>query len=199
MNRPEKIVNEIVDKMQKCGLGMGRKTVELYRHNSLWASAFLWLKDTIECHLGNTYAYQVEHFGSTSIPGIAAKPVLDVMVIFKAISEVQAAIPLFEELCFIYKGDAVSNVHQTEPDPDRHFFSFYDLNKTVDYIHLHVFGDSHLDVVRNLGFRNILRDNLVLAQEYEQVKSQLKEQGLGRHEYTRTKSTFISRVISEHG
>lgn len=199
MGRPEEIVNEIVAKMQECGLGMRRKTVELSGHSGLWASAFLWFKDKIEGHLRNVDAYRVEHFGSTSIPNIAAKPALDIMVIFKTKYELKAAIPLFEELGFIYKGDAISNVNQTEPDPERHFFSFYDLEECVDYIHLHVFVDGHPDVTRNLGFRDILRNSPVLTEEYGQVKRQLKEQGLSRHEYTRAKSTFISRVVSKHG
>ena len=72
MGRPEEIVNEIVAKMQECGLGMRRKTVELSGHSGLWASAFLWFKDKIRGHLRNVDAYRVEHFGSTSIPNIAA-------------------------------------------------------------------------------------------------------------------------------
>lgn len=198
MSRPEKIVNEIVAKMQGCGLGMRRKTVELSEHKALWAAAFTWLKDKIEDCLGDAHSYQVEHFGSTSIPGIAAKPSLDVMVIFKTLPELQAAIPSFEELGFIYKGDAVGKLNQAALEPDRHFFSFYDLDESIDYIQLHVFVGGHPDVTRNLGFRDILRHNPKLAEEYAQIKHQLKGQGLSRHEYTRTKSTFISRVVSEY-
>ncbi|MBP6219345.1 MAG: GrpB family protein [Oligoflexales bacterium] len=199
MSRPEKIVNEIVAKMQECGLGMRRKTVELSGHNNLWATAFLWLKDKIKGRLGDSCIYRVEHFGSTSIPGIAAKPALDVMLIFNSLSDLQPAIRSFEELGFIYKGDAVGKLNQAALEPDRHFFSFYDLGESIDYIHLHVFVDGHPDVKRNLGFRDILRKNISLAEEYAQIKHQLKDQGLSRQDYTRTKSAFISRVVSDHG
>ncbi len=199
MNRPEKIVNEIVAKMQEYGLGMRRKTVELSGHNDLWVSAFLWLKNKIKDCLGDAHTYQVEHFGSTSIPGIAAKPALDVMVIFNSLPDLQSAIRSFEELGFIYNGDAVGKLNQAALEPDRHFFSFYDLDESIDYIHLHVFVDGHPDVTRNLRFRDILRHSPDLAEEYAQIKHQLKDQGLSRHEYTRTKSTFISRVVSEYG
>lgn len=195
MNRPKEIVKEIVGKMQECSLGMRRKTVELSSHSNLWTSAFLWIKEKIVMRLGDGYAYRVEHFGSTSIPGVAAKPALDVMVVFKALPELIAAIALFEELGFIYKGDAVGKLNQTQLDPNRHFFSFQDLNENVDYIHLHVFVDDHPDVARNLRFRDILRQNPSLREEYSQIKYQLQGQGLSRHEYTRTKSTFISRVF----
>ncbi len=197
MSRPEKIVNEIVAKMQECGLGMRRKTVELSEHNNHWAPAFSWLKSKIQDRLGDTCSYQVEHFGSTSIPGIGAKPALDVMVIFTSMPELQAAIPSFEKLGFIYKGDAIGKLNQTALEPDRHFFSFYDLDESIDYIHLHVFVNGHPDVARNLGFRDILRANPSLAHEYAQIKHQLKVQGLSRQDYTRTKSTFISRVVSK--
>ena len=98
-----------------------------------------------------------------------------------------------------YKGDAVGKLNQAALEPDRHFFSFYDLDESIDYIHLHVFVDGHPDVTRNLGFRDTLRKSPSLAEEYAQIKHQLKGQGMSRHEYTRTKSTFISRVVSEHG
>ena len=197
MSRPETAVNEIVAKMQECGLGMRRKTVEISAYKALWVSAFLWLKNRIEGHLGNADAYRIEHFGSTSIPNIAAKPALDVMVIFTSRLDLEASIPRLEELGFIYKGDAVGGLGQTEPDSERHFFSFYGLDECVDYIHLHVFLDGHHDVTRSLKFRDILRENTSLVERYEQLKLQLKDQGMTRHEYTRAKDVFISRVVLE--
>jgi len=75
MNHPKDIPKEIIAKMHACGLGMRRSTVELSDHNPLWASAFSFLKSKIESELGNAKTYRIEHFGSTSILQLAAKPI----------------------------------------------------------------------------------------------------------------------------
>ena len=194
--RPINIVNEIVDRMKLSGLGIPRKSVSLLSHNKQWEKGFVWIKNKICQTLGDDTTYRVEHFGSTSIENIKAKPVLDIMVIFAVESKLTAIISKFESLGFIYKGDAINKIYKKSPDPGRHFFSFYDLNEDVDYIHLHVFLKNHRDIIRNLKFRDKLRSDPSSAKDYEYIKEKLKNAGLDRHTYTRRKTEFISKITN---
>jgi GrpB-like predicted nucleotidyltransferase (UPF0157 family) len=177
-------------------LGLKRKTAELGPYNPLWVTAFEWLSTLIAAKLATIPGYRLEHFGSTSIPGIMAKPALDMMLIFESLEDLTHAIAPLESLGFIYKGDAVAKVRKVTHDPDRHFFSFYNLDdEDTDFIHLHALTKDHPDVSRNLRFRDTLRTDNALAQEYEMIKRNLSETGMPRHEYTLAKDEYIKRVF----
>lgn len=146
-------------------------------------------------HHNSILNYQAEHFGSTSIPTISAKPALDIMLVFKSEQEVKASVPFFEKLGFVYKGDVVGMINQVSPDPMRHFFSLYDLDRTTDFIHLHVYVEGHPDIANNLRFRDILRNNPDIAKEYERLKGKLKGGEFSRPDRIRNKSNFISKLL----
>ncbi|MEI6790062.1 MAG: GrpB family protein [Myxococcaceae bacterium] len=188
-------ITEIVSHLQSFGLGLRRKTVEISNYNSAWATAFLWIKQKIEGALGKTSWYRTEHIGSTSIHDMAAKPILDIMITFKTEMELKNAVPLLENLGFTYKGDAISKLQQTKPDRGRHFFSFYDLDQRIDYIHLHMFTEGHSDAMHLIQFRDALRKSPALVQEYTQIKRQLKEDNSERHEYTLLKGDFVKAQV----
>jgi GrpB-like predicted nucleotidyltransferase (UPF0157 family) len=192
MDQRNENTTQIVSTLKDFGLGLQRKTVEIVPYNKDWSEAFLWIKHRIEIQLGNSHAYQIEHIGSTSIPGMVAKPILDVMMTFKTEPELNDVIAGLEGLGFIYKGDMVSVLQQTEPDPGRHFFAFYDLDQKVDYAHLHMFTEDHPDSTHKIEFRNTLRKSRALVQEYIQLKRRLKSDNLERHEYTLRKGDFIT-------
>lgn len=181
--------------MQSCGLGLRCKTVEPHSHNPLWKSAFIWLADEIRAKLGSLSGYRIAHFGSTSIREIAAKPVLDVMVIFTEQADLNASIPLFEELGFIHKGDAISKMHGRPEEANRQGFSFYDTHETIAFIIQHVLVSNHPDVAKHLRFRDRLRQNSNLAKEYENFKLSLNQNVSCRYDYSRNKSQFVSKIL----
>src|SRR5687768_9351761 len=112
-HRKENIV-QIASKLKDFGLGLRRKTVDIIPYNNDWPAAFLWLKQRIEDQPGKTQPDCIEHIGSTSIPGMAAKTILDILIVVKTTSELNTAISLLEELGFVYKGDAISNLQNKE-------------------------------------------------------------------------------------
>jgi|SRR5580704_8398132 GrpB-like predicted nucleotidyltransferase (UPF0157 family) len=197
MNRiSSNIIDEIIAKMTDCGLGMRRTTVDLLKYDPRWAEAFSWLIGKFAYYHNGALDYRAEHFGSTSIPNLSAKPALDVMLIFKNEQKLRASVPFFEKLGFVYKGDVVGMVNQAESSPLRHFFSFYNPERSIDYVHLHVFVDGHPDIINNLRFRDILRQNQSLVKEYELLKSQFKAGALCRPDRINSKKIFISMVLS---
>ncbi len=124
----------------------------------------------------------IYHIGSTSVAGIKAKPILDLVMEVENLEDVIQAIPEFEAIGYINKGEYGI--------PGRQFFT-RDTNKNRTH-HLHVFQIGHPDIERHTVFRDFLRANPDAAREYEKLKEKLakrfpKQSG----NYTAAKSNFI--------
>jgi GrpB-like predicted nucleotidyltransferase (UPF0157 family) len=106
-------------------------------------------------------------------------------------------IPKLAQLGFAYKGDVIAVVNEELPDPDRHFFAFYNSENNIDFVHLHAVPHGHRQRERILSFRDKLRANPALVREYEDLKKNLQLQGLPRRQYTLAKDSFVERIVSE--
>lgn len=186
---------EIIEQLSQLGIGLKRKTVALVMYNAEWANAFKLVQSVLQEALLLSGSFRIEHVGSTSIPGILAKPVIDILIVIENKADFKTTIAQLENLGFCYKGDGVSLVHGTSADPERHFFSFYNDAEERDFVHLHLYHQSHPDVPRLLNFRDLLRTNKKLAVEYEHIKESLYNNGAIRREYTRLKSNFVAKVL----
>lgn len=132
----------------------------------------------------------VEHIGSTSIPGLPAKPILDLM----------ARIPSYDELESVIAKLGEHDWHYVPPEldgvPSRRFFVKVKQDKRECHLHLMRPGEAKWD--RQLRFRDILRERPELAKQYAELKTDLAERhGDDREAYTRAKTDFVQRVLSE--
>lgn len=124
----------------------------------------------------------IYHIGSTSVPKIKAKPILDFVMEVENLEDVIQAVPEFEAIGYQNKGEYGI--------PGRQFFTRdTDGDRTH---HLHVFQKGHTDIERHTVFRDFLRANPEAAREYEKLKEKLakrfpKQSG----NYTAAKSDFI--------
>lgn len=124
----------------------------------------------------------IYHIGSTSIPGIKAKPILDFVMEVEDLEDVLSSLAEFEALDYYNKGEFGI--------PGRQFFTRDSEGERSH--HLHVFETGHPDIERHTIFRDYLRANPEAAQEYEKLKEKLakrfpKQSG----NYTAAKSDFI--------
>ncbi len=126
--RPYKIVKNFISYLKPKHLGLKRKTVALIPHKKEWQEAFLWVSSQIKNEL---LGVDIFHVGSTSVEALAAKPILDILVIFDSKKNQLESIKKLESLGFIHKGDGVALVTGEEPDQDRHFYSYHDLATTT--------------------------------------------------------------------
>ncbi len=132
----------------------------------------------------------VHHIGSTSIPGISAKPIIDMMAGIRDLDEARAAIPVLEEYGY----------EHAPHRPTAHWFHKPRSRRLAEQTHaLHLTEpDSDLWVER-LTFRDALRADPALRDEYQALKLRLA----GAHEdvraYTADKREFVARVLAEHG
>jgi GrpB-like predicted nucleotidyltransferase (UPF0157 family) len=128
----------------------------------------------------------VEQIGSTSVPGLAAKPVIDVDVVVRSAEDVPVAIERLRELGYVYQGDkgiAGREAFMWPSHAPRH--------------HLYVVVDGSKPHVDHIRFRDYLRNHPEVACEYARLKRGLAEQHRNdREAYTSAKAESISRVLA---
>jgi GrpB-like predicted nucleotidyltransferase (UPF0157 family) len=164
-------------------LGLERGTVRLAPYTPEWHRLFEEERRSIEEAVG-AYALAVEHVGSTSIPGLTAKPIIDIMLGVGELSEVEHCISPLVRLGYVYKGE--------NGLPERHFFAKGE--PRTHHIHLVQIDGAHWR--EHLLFRDYLRRHPSLAEEYAALKRRLAQQyHADRATYTDAKTPFITRVL----
>lgn len=125
---------------------------------------------------------EIYHIGSTSIPGIKAKPILDFVVEVGQMKDLLDSQDILIRLGYTPKGE--SGI------PGRQFFT-KDTNGSRSH-HLHAFETGHPDIIRHIAFRDYLRSNPEAAREYEELKEELAQKFPKKSgDYTEAKSDFI--------
>jgi GrpB-like predicted nucleotidyltransferase (UPF0157 family) len=130
----------------------------------------------------------IEHVGSTAVPGLSAKPVIDVMVGLKALVDVEGRIPALEAVGYEYDPG-----HETQL-PERRYFRKPRLRPRAFHLHCVVLGSDFW--IRQLAFRDYLRAHGDTATAYDQLKRHLAAR-LSMQEYTQAKSPFILGVLAD--
>lgn len=134
--------------------------------------------------LGDT-AVRIEHIGSTSVPGLAAKPIIDILVAVKDSAD---------ESCYRSQLEAAGYVLRVrEPDWNQHRM-FRTLEKNV---HVHVYSAGCAEIERNLSFRDRLRTNVEDRQRYEKMKRALAQTDWpDMNAYADAKTDMIENILS---
>lgn len=170
-------------------LGMGREGVALSPHFPLWLEAFRRFESAFSPRLAGS-GIELHHIGSTSIPGIKAKPILDVMGVVDDIELFDSYKPSVENAGFRWKGE--------HGIPGRRYSVLYDAEEKRGFVHLHVFERKHPEVASHLFFRDCLRGDPQLAREYGFLKESLEIKFAGeRAKYTEAKAEFIQGVLAK--
>jgi GrpB-like predicted nucleotidyltransferase (UPF0157 family) len=130
-------------------------------------------------------AIVVEHVGSTSVPGLAAKPVLDVLLLVPDSSDEAAYLPQLEAAGFL--------LHFRELEWHQHrFLKAYD-----PLVQVHVVAEGSEEAERMLLFRDRLRSDDGDRALYEQTKRRLAERNWERvQDYADAKSEVVEAIIT---
>jgi GrpB-like predicted nucleotidyltransferase (UPF0157 family) len=156
-------------------------------YDPIWVALFEIEKSRLETSLAS-YAPAIEHIGSTSVPGLAAKPVIDIMVGIANEEDLDALIIPVETLDFEY-------VKQYEDVmPYRRYFR-RDTGGIRSH-HIHAVVSTHEFWTTHLAFRNHLRSNSADTSAYEALKRRLAvEYRFDPKGYTDAKAEFIQKII----
>jgi GrpB-like predicted nucleotidyltransferase (UPF0157 family) len=130
-------------------------------------------------------AVLVEHVGSTSVPGLAAKPIIDVLLLVPDPADEAAYVPQLEAAGFL--------LHLREPDWHQHRL----LKAHDPEVNLHVFAVGSEEAERMLLFRDRLRANGAERSRYEETKRQLAARDWDRvQDYADAKSDVVQAIIA---
>ena len=149
-----------------------------------WPGMFVAAREALQRAIG-PWMTGVEHIGSTAVPGLAAKPVIDVLVGVRTLAEADAhCIPSIAALGYEY----IATYETLMPDR-RYFKSPAGGGRLEHHIHL-VERDSEF-WQRHLRFRDYLRAHPQAAREYERLKRELAPRFEDINEYAKAKTEFI--------
>ncbi len=133
--------------------------------------------------------FQVEHIGSTAVPGLPSKPIVDMMLGTTSLSLIEEQLTVLQNLGYEYIPQ-----HEVEI-PDRRFFAKPVTRPRAVHLHGLQIGGTRWNA--HLKFRDRLRASPELSEDYANLKKRLAAQFLDdRAGYTEAKSTFIRGVLA---
>ena len=158
--------------------------VTIQHYDPLWPQQFETLRSRIAAVLG-VLAAAIEHVGSTAVPGLSAKPVIDIDILLQSASDLALVINRLSSLGYDHRGNlgiAGREAFRTPPHGFAH--------------HLYVCPPGSEEYKRHLAFRNYLRTHPEDAYAYDTLKRHLADKfRADRDSYTLAKSKFITEIL----
>lgn len=154
-----------------------------------WPNEYRAIRDELaEVFAPNVVA--IEHIGSTSVPGLAAKPVIDVLLGAPSLADIEVKITALGERGFVYVPK-----HEREIPLRRYFVKSPAASLRV---HLHGVEAGKRLWTEHMTFRDALRNDAALRSQYQALKLRLAEEFLNdKAGYTEAKAPFIQSVIAK--
>jgi GrpB-like predicted nucleotidyltransferase (UPF0157 family) len=161
--------------------------VELVPHSPAWADAARAEAERIR-HALPTSLLVVHHIGSTAVPGISAKPILDLLPVARSLEALDAERPRLVALGYQWWGEyGIAG---------RRYCTLHDAATARRRCQLHCFEDAHPQVEWLLAFRDYLRAHPVAARAYDEEKQRCRRlHPLDDHSYADAKAAWIKACL----
>ena len=169
-------------------IGLKRGTVELLPHQPLWedvaAKTIVLLKSLLK-----DVVIDIQHVGSTSIQGICAKPIIDIVVGVNTLDSIKPYIKSLDEKGIIFRKEEVN---------EQLLFVMGDSEKEFRTHHIHVVEWNSMVWNNYINFRDYLNAFSGYAKEYDNLKRKLAlEFADNRGNYTAGKHEFIEKILKQ--
>src|SRR5580765_2888992 len=153
-------------------------------YDPAWPGAFVRLRDRAQEALGEV-AIGIEHVGSTAVPGLPAKDLIDMVVVIESEDDLPEAISRLEAIGYEARGSLGVEGREAFWWPEgekRH--------------HLYVSPQTSAELQAQVAFRDLLLSDPALAQDYVELKRELAERFRDdRSRYTEGKTEFIESAL----
>ena len=165
------------------------RQLEVIVYDPRWPTLFEEERVRLHAALGEL-AVRIDHNGSTSVPGLAAKPVIDVQISVRTLQPIDAYRTPLQQLGYTHV-----------PHADDSFCPFFHRPHEWPHTHhVHVVEAGGEEEARTLAFRDYLRDHADMAQEYAALKAMLARRFSAmefesRQAYADAKGEFIERIV----
>ena len=131
----------------------------------------------------------IEHIGSTAVPGLGAKPIIDIMIGVGTLTDAESRVRELAAAQYEYVPEYEAEL------PERRYFRKPFIRPRTHHLHIVVRGSDFW--TRHLLFRDYLRAHSDVAAAYYELKRQLADQSrTAGTDYTEQKSPFIARVLA---
>jgi GrpB-like predicted nucleotidyltransferase (UPF0157 family) len=167
-------------------IGLQRGTVQVVAHHPGWHALFARERRILQQHIGHL-VLDIQHVGSTAVPGLDAKPILDIAVAVASMAVIPQCVPLLCRIGYIDRGDGGTNggylcVKESAPNVRTH--------------HMHVVAIEDPQWHNYLRFRDLLRADEGSRTKYAKLKQDLQQQfSQDRQSYTAAKHAFIRGML----
>ncbi len=161
--------------------------IEVTPYDPSWPVVFESLRTRYERALSGVPVIAIEHVGSTAVPGLAAKPVIDIDVIVDA-PHADAAIAAMERIGFELRGDLGISHRWALRAPTG-------FARTNTYVVI----DGSLALRNHLGVRDVLREDADLREQYGALKQSLALRMDNLDHYVEAKTGLLSVILARAG
>ena len=173
-------------------IGLKRGTVKLCEHEKEWETEAQHTISRLKAILGDVIR-DIQHVGSTSIPAIKAKPIIDIAVAVDCFDDILAFEKELQDAGFYYRP-------KSELGEQLLFASgsYYDGTGNLQTHFIHVVHTNSMDWIHYINFRDYLNSHPSAAKAYEALKVALARQApidRGREKYTEGKRDFITDIL----
>lgn len=164
--------------------GMKRTELRVVPHDPAWHEGFVAEKRRILDAAGNAVA-QVEHVGSTAIPTVCAKPILDIAILCGP-EGVEPIAHALSSIGYEYRG-----LYDDKADQ---YYAVLDRGE-VRLCQAHIYTEANADWNIKLMFRDVLRRDSELAREYDEYKAALAKTAKSKRDYADIKTRWMDKFI----
>jgi GrpB-like predicted nucleotidyltransferase (UPF0157 family)/predicted RNA-binding protein associated with RNAse of E/G family len=166
-----------------------RSSVRIVNYDPRWPMLYAREKDRILRAVADKVA-AIEHVGSTAVPGLAAKPIIDIMVAVRKLSDVNECIGPLRSIGYEYVPEYEKEL------PQRRYFRRGPEGIRNRHFHMHVVEHDGDFWKQHLLFRDYLRSHPDAAKQYCGLKRELAaKHASDREAYTEAKTSFIESVL----
>lgn len=169
------------------------KEVVIVPYDPQWETEFEKLKAMIQSYIGE-YLEKTEHVGSTSIPGLAAKPIIDLDAVLRDKKDLPKVIERLKEHGYIHQGDLGL--------PGREAFfrprDYDEQEKSVIKYHFYLCNKDAKPYLEHIAFRDYLRTHPQEREEYQHLKEELaKKYRYDVDTYCEHKTEFVQSILAK--
>jgi GrpB-like predicted nucleotidyltransferase (UPF0157 family) len=162
---------------------MNMRKIQVVEYDPSWPALFEAERDVLRRTIG-TVAVEIHHIGSTAVPGLCAKPIIDILIEVTDLALLDALNGKMETIGYKPMGEFGI--------PGRRYFPKGSENRTHQ---IHAFSRGDFSVTRHIAFRDYLLANSEVAKEYGELKKRVAEtcdNDIGR--YCDGKDAYVKRV-----
>jgi GrpB-like predicted nucleotidyltransferase (UPF0157 family) len=167
------------------------QSIELIDYDPTWPARFVEQKTRLAMILNPWLAGEIEHIGSTSVPGLRSKPVVDILVPAQSLGASRAAIHILNKDGWLFWPD--------DPNKDYRLW-FLRPNPAARTHHLQIIQHDHPSFRALILFRDVLRRDVTARAAYSALKADLANKHQSdRNAYSNAKTEFVQTILEAEG